>query len=489
MTTTSPTNLWAAALGQLEVSVNKANYDTWLRETVGLRFDGDTFVVGANNDFTTEWLEIRMRKVILQALTRVVGRSIEVRFEVVRADIDDERAALLAAGSGGRGDDADVVPAFLRKAASNLRAPELHPALTFENFVVGEENELAHASAEAVVAAPGRQNPLVIFGGPGLGKTHLLNAIGHAAYADGKHVVYVTAERFGTEFGSAAQHKSFEKFRQRYRGCDVLLVDDVQFFETRPGFQEEFFHTFNDLHAAGKQIVVSCDRPPSQLSGLSDALRSRLMMGMQADVRKPSFATRLAILRAKAAHQALRLPDVALQQIAERCCPTVRELEGYLNRVLAHVPLVGGSTSPEVVASALAVFAASEAPAGDALPSADEVIEAVCARLNTTRADIAGRSRSRDVSYARHLAMHVLRNDAKKSVAEIQRLFGNRDHSTVIGAVDRITAELSTRPETQADLTAVRAALATPSVPAGVPVEAPAVAPRALASRPEAAQG
>ncbi len=486
MTDTNPATIWAAALGQLQVSVNKPNYDTWLRDTVGLRFDDATFVVGAHNDFTTEWLDIRMRKVILQALARVAGPNINVAFEVIRADFDDDHAALLARDAVSvdtRADGgADAIPDFLRKNTGH-RAPDLHPALTFENFVVGEENELAHASAESVVAAPGRQNPLVIFGGPGLGKTHLLNAIGHAAYASGQHVVYVTAERFGSEFGSAAQHKSFDKFRRKFRACDILLIDDVQFLETRPGFQEEFFHTFNDLHAAGKQIVVTCDRPPSQLSGLSDALRSRLMMGMQADVRKPSFATRLAILQAKAAHHALRLPDAALHQIAERCCPTVRELEGYLNRVLAHVPLVGGPTggaiTPEIVASALAVFITPEqSPTASALPSADDVINAVCARMNTTRTDITGRSRSRDVSYARHLAMHILRNDAKKSVAEIQRLFGNRDHSTVIGAVDRITAELTTRPETKADLTTIRQTLTTPTPPISTPKPTIATEPK-----------
>ena len=329
--------------------------------------------------------------------------------------------------------------------------------------------------------SPGRTNPLVIFGGSGLGKTHLLNAIGHAAHANGLAVVYATAERFGTEFGSAAQHKSFDKFRRKYRECDVLLVDDIQFFETRPGFQEEFFHTFDALHAAGKQIAVTCDRLPSQLTGLSDALRSRLMWGIQADVRKPSFPTRVAILRAKAAHHAFRLPEAALEQIAQRCCPTVRELEGYLNRVLMHLPLIGGVATPEAIDRALHVFN-SEAASGvlsvDATPQPDAIIDAVCAHSGTSRAQLTGRSRNREVSYARHLAMYVLKHDAHKAVSEIQRLFGNRDHSTVIGAIDRIEAELTTRPETAADLAAVRAALAAPAVvapPSPAPVRPLAV--------------
>jgi len=479
MTDTSPATIWAAALGQLQVSVNKPNYDTWLRDTVGLRFDGDTFVVGAPNDFTTEWLDVRMRKVILQALANVVGHPVPVSFEVVREDAQPEDG--LFHDNSPASEDPDAIPEFLRQRSAP--APRLHPALTFDSFVVGEENELAFRAAKAAATEPGAHNPLVIFGASGLGKTHLLNAIGRAAHDRGATVVYVTAERFGTEFGAAAQRRSFDAFRRRYRSCDVLLVDDVQFFDGRPGFQEEFFHTFNDLHTAGKQVIVSCDRLPSQLTGLTDALRSRLLWGMQADLRKPSFPTRLAILRAKAAHHAQRLPDNILEQIAERCCPTVRELEGYLNRVLAHLPLVGGNPTPEVVERALAVFAQAPAPipAHDAIPAADDLIAAVCAHTGMTRADLVSRSRSRDVSYARHVAMYLLRHDAKKSVAEVQRLFGNRDHSTVIGAIDRVEKELATRPETTADLAAIRDRVAQPpGESAAAPPEEPARAPAAI---------
>jgi chromosomal replication initiator protein len=455
---------WAAALGQLQLSVNKPNFDTWLRDTVGLRFDDDVFVVGARNDFTREWLDIRMRKVIVQAVARVLGRPVDVSFEVAAPDAEDAIPRLLDESLHDRSLEAG--PTLVRHGVR--QRPHLHPALTFETFVVGEENGLAHAAAESVVANPGRTNPLVIFGGSGLGKTHLLNAIGHAAYREGLNVVYATAERFGTEFGGAVQHNSFEKFRRKFRECDVLLVDDIQFFESRAKFQEEFFHTFDSLHAAGKQVVVTCDRLPSQLAGMTDALRSRLMWGIQADVRKPSFPTRLAILRAKAAHHAFRLPEAALEQIAQRCCPTVRELEGYLNRVIMHLPLIGGVASPEAIDRALHVFnteVASGALQADVVIDADRVIDTVSERTGNARAQLVGRSRNREVSYARHLAMYILKHDAHKAVSEIQRLFGNRDHSTVIGAIDRIEAELGTRPETAADLAAVRQALAMPPAP------------------------
>jgi chromosomal replication initiator protein len=449
------TQVWAATLGQLQLSVNKANYDTWLRETIGLRCEDETFVVGTNNDFTREWLDIRMRKVIVQALARVVGHKINVTFEVAAPAAEDEGMAVASPVM-------NEAQAFVRRPTAPK--PNLHPALTFEAFVIGEENELAHAAAQSVVASPGRTNPLVIFGGSGLGKTHLLSAIGHASYAAGLSVAYATAERFGTEFGAAAQQKSFDRFRRRYRECDVLLVDDIQFFETRPGFQEEFYHTLDALHASGKQIVVTCDRVTSQLQGLSEALRSRLMWGVQADVRRPSFPTRLAILRAKAAHHAFRLPEDALERIAQRCCPTVRELEGYLNRVIMHLPLIGGVATPEAVDRALNVFNGDESgtPPVGSTPEPDAVIAAVCSHTSMMRQQLEGRSRNREVSYARHLAMYVLKHDAHKAISEIQRLFGNRDHSTVIGAIDRIEGELAMRPETAADLQSVRAALTRP---------------------------
>jgi chromosomal replication initiator protein len=457
MTTTNtqtPATTWSATLGQLQMIVTPANYDTWLRETIALRHLDGTFVVGAQNEFATEWLQTKLRPLILKTLARVLGHAVEIAFEVVRPH-DAPPLGLVAADddaeSGG-----DAVPAFLRRASAP--PPALNPALTFENFVVGDENRMAHDAARRVVDAPGITNPLTIVGAAGLGKTHLLSAIGHAAYARGLTVIYAPAERFGNDYVRALGGK-LEQFRQRYRTADVLLIDDIQFLEGKEKFQDEFFHTFNDLHAAGKQIVVCGDRMPAQMAGLSDALRSRLQWGLAADLRRPSFATRLAILRAKARQHAAQLPEAALEAIAERCCQSVRELEGCLNRVLAYIPLVGGHATPDAVEKALSPFAASDAAAAAAAPDPDAIVAAVGRRTGVTPADIRGRSRSRDVTYARHLAMYLLKEDARSTIAEIGRHLGRRDHSTVLAGIARITGELKTRPETRTDADAAREAL------------------------------
>jgi chromosomal replication initiator protein len=447
----TPATTWAATLGQLQMIVTPANYDTWLRETVGLRHYDGCFVVGAQNDFATEWLHTKLRPIILKTLVRVLGHAVEIAFEVIRPHDAPPPALVEAAGSS-----PDDVPDFLRRSAAP--PPALNPALTFDTFVVGDENRMAHDAARRAVDTPAVTNPLTIIGASGLGKTHLLSAIGHAAYARGRTVIYAPAERFGNDYVRALPGK-IEQFRQRYRTADVLLIDDVQFFEGKEKFQDEFFHTFNDLHAAGKQIVVCGDRMPAQMTGLTDALRSRLQWGLAADLRRPSFATRLAILRAKARQHAAQLPESALETIAERCCQSVRELEGCLNRVLAYIPLVGGHATPEAIEKALSPFAASDAAAAAVAPDADAVIAAVSRRTGVTPADIRGRSRSRDVTYARHLAMYLLREDARSTIAEIGRYLGHRDHSTVLAGIARITGELRTRPETRTDTEATREAL------------------------------
>jgi chromosomal replication initiator protein len=346
-----------------------------------------------------------------------------------------------------------------RSGGRSVAPPVLNPSLTFESFVVGDENRLAFEAARKTPLQPGVMNPLTIFGGSGLGKTHLLQAIGHASYELGLSVIYAPAERFGNDYVRALGNGGLDQFRRRYRSADVLLVDDVQFFEGKEKFQEEFFHTFNDLHAAGKQIVLSTDRAPSQFAGLIDALRTRLQWGLAADLQRPAFETRLAILRAKARHHALQLPHEALEIIAERCCATVRELEGCLNRVIAFVPLVGGAATREIIERALSPL--TPVTSGEAAPaSTDDIVAAVCRRTGVQPGDLRGRSRSRDVSYARHLAMYLLREEGRKSVAEVGRLFGNRDHSTVIAGIQRIALEQATRTETRADVAAVRESLA-----------------------------
>ena len=348
MTTTTatltPATTWAATLGQLQMIVTPANYDTWLRETIGLRHDDGCFVVGAQNDFATEWLHTSSAPHPQDPRPRPRPRR---RDRLRSRPPHDAPPPALNAGADAPA-SADDVPAFLRRSVA---PPALNPALTFDTFVAGDENRMALDAARRAVAAPGVTNPLTIYGPAGLGKTHLLSAIGHAAYAQGRNVIYAPAERFGNDYVRALGGK-LEQFRGRYRTADLLLIDDVQFLEGKEKFQDEFFHTFNDLHAAGKQIVVCGDRMPAQMTGLSDALRSRLQWGLAADLRRPSFATRLAILRAKARQHAAQPLRGRVESIAEHGCQSVRELEGYLNRVLAYIPLVGGHITPDAIAHA-----------------------------------------------------------------------------------------------------------------------------------------
>jgi chromosomal replication initiator protein len=441
----TPAATWETTLGQLQLLVTRANYDTWLRDTIGLRHEPGRFVVGAPNDFATEWLGMRLRPLIARALAAVVGEQIHVEFEVLRAQESDPPALLAEPPAAG--------PAPARRPP--VSAPSLNPTQTFETFVVGEENRLAWQAAQDALASPGSVNPLVIFGASGLGKTHLLNAIGAAAWAAGRSVVYASAERFGNDYVRALGG-GLEPFRVRYRQAEFVLIDDVQFLEGKEKFQEEFFHAFNELHAAGRQIIVTADRAPNALH-MSEGLRSRLQWGLSADLQWPGYETRLAILRAKAARHRPKLDDAALEAIAERCCPSVRELEGYLNRVVAYAPLVGGPVTREVIDRALTPLAPRSEPQP---PSAEAIIEAVCRRTGSQPADLRGKSRSRDVAYARHLAMYVLKEDGRRTIAEIGRLFGGRDHSTVLSGIERIRRELNTRSETGADLAAVRATLA-----------------------------
>ena len=440
---------WQTTLGQLELRVTRANYDTWLRETVGLRHDHDGFVVGAPNELAREWLSVRLNVLISETLAGVVGHRTEVVYEVLR--LHDDGAPLLR--------EPDVASTQGEHRRHSSVPPTLNPCLTFDEFVVGEENRVAYEAAWRVAHEPVTVNPLVIFGPSGLGKTHLLNAIGHAAYERGLSVILSPAERFGNDFVKA-RSGAFEAFRNRYRRADVLLIDDVQFFEGKDGFQKEFFHTFNDVFGHGKQIVVTADRAPGGLAGIMEGLRSRLQCGLTADVQRPAYGTRLAILRVKAKRHRVQLPDAALKEIAGRNCPSVRELEGYLNRVVAYAPLVGGQVTRELIEKALSPLSPVAVSAAAEPPCADAIIDAVCRRTGAQAVDLRGRSRARDVTYARHLAMYALKEEGRRSVAEIGRLFGGRDHSTVLQAVARIAAELTTRAETSADVAAVREALA-----------------------------
>ena len=442
MTTTSPQAVWETALGQLELQVTRSNYDTWLRGTVGLRFDDGIFVVGAASDFATEWLRTRLRPLIAKTLAGIVGLQVSVAFEVLRTTTP-----------------VSTTPASPQSDkpthAAGTSSP-FHPRFTFSSFLPGEENRLAWAAAQTVArGSKPSYNPLVLYGPPGIGKTHLLHAVGHLALSEGLQPVLASAERFVNDFVTSLRARSLEALRAHYRHCDLLLLDDLQFLEGKPQTQDEFFHTFNDLYNADKHIVVSCDRPPSQLCGLVERLRSRLHCGLLAALHMPGRETRLAILRAKAASSHIDLPPEVLDLIACRAAHSVRDLEGGLNRVIALAALTRQPPSRELAMRALEPFASQpHQPL-----TAQHVIAQVCRYFNVLPQDLAGPSRKRRTAYTRHVAMYLLRHESQQSLHQIGSLLGGRDHSSILQGCRRIEREAASLLQTQLDIDQLRSAL------------------------------
>jgi chromosomal replication initiator protein len=329
----------------------------------------------------------------------------------------------------------------------------------FDSFVVGSCNRLAHAAAMAVASAPGHAyNPLLICAPTGLGKTHLLHAIGHATFSSNLRVVCASAEQFTSQFVTAVRDHRTDDFRQRYRSADVLLLDDIQFLQGKEQTQMEFYHTFDELHCSGRQIVLTCDRCPQELLSLDQRLRSRLQWGLIADVKAPSLQTRMAVLYSKARAQGLSVDTDILEFLAGRLPDNVRELEGALTRVAAYARLTHQPLTLELTAAAL------EAVTPDVplpLPSPDSIIAAVCRHFSVSRPLLTGRGRSRELTYARHVAMYLLREDAHRPLTDIGRVLGGRDHTTVLHGYSKISKELASLDETRDHVERLRRTLHT----------------------------
>jgi chromosomal replication initiator protein len=438
--------LWEVALGHLQLQVTHANFETWLRDSVGLSFEDGTFAVSVPSDFVAEWLANRLNDLIAKTLSGIVGQTVCVAFRVEGAASEPAAPAI-----------AD--PLRSSELMPPLPKPRLNLLFTFETFVVADCNRLAHAAACAAARLDRtpEHNPLFLYGESGLGKTHLLHAIAQRLLLGGGRVLYVTAEQFLSEFVFAARQKRTDDFRAKYRSLDALLLDDVQFLAGKDRTQEEFFHTFNHLHANAKQLVLASDEPPHALVHFSPRLRSRFHSGLTADLSMFAHAARLAFLRQKAASLHVDAEDAALEFLASQPYGNVRELEGALNRIVAYARLTGQRADLSLVRSAIkcAPSAAAAAP-----PSADRVIDAVCSYFDVPRQSLRGPGRGKRVTTARHVAMYLLRHDGCQALAHIGRLFGDRDHSTVLHACRKIERETTAIPQTSADLTAIRSEIA-----------------------------
>ena len=417
---------WQAACGQLQMDMNKASYETWVRSAELISFEGDIFTIGVPNAYARDWLESRLTGNVSRMLTGGMGRPVSVKFVVSSAPTEVELEPALELETEA---EAAETPRPVNQPNLTLNA-----RYTFDNFVVGASNRLAHAASQAVAESPARAyNPLFVYGGVGLGKTHLLHAIGNAAHKRGLTVLYISSEEFTNDLINSIRTHNMAAFRERYRRIDVLMIDDIQFIAGKESTQEEFFHTFNALHTGDKQIVLSSDRPPKAMVTLEERLRSRFEWGLIVDIQPPDLETRIAILRSKAERAGRQVPPEILETIARLVQSNIRELEGALTRILAFADLSGLPLSNQLVQSALA----------DLLPQRSEVeprqvLDAVARSFGIPLERLLGRDRSREVVLPRQVAMYLLREESI-SLPQIGEALGGRDHTTVMYSIEKVS--------------------------------------------------
>jgi chromosomal replication initiator protein len=452
--------VWRAALGELQVSLSPANFETWLRDTSLVDVDDNRFKIAVPNGFAKDWLETRYRSLISQTLARVVGYSVQVEFVVRSAG--ETAGAVVSSGSGvTNGSGAPAGPQPVRVEATRVGAPEgastnINPRYSFSNFIVGSANRLAHAASLSVAERPGHAyNPLFLYGGVGLGKTHLMHAIGNAVMArfPRKRVVYATSEKFTNEFITSIQQGKIDEFRARYRRIDLLLIDDIQFIADKERTQEEFFHTFNAIHEDGKQIVLSSDRPPKAILTLEERLRSRFEWGLIADLTAPDLETRIAILRAKAEEQAVPVSSDVLEFIARKVVSNIRELEGALNRIVAYASM---GAVPITIELAQAVLSNVLYNPKKRQVTPERITRAVADYYGVQLDALKGQKRDKAIVVPRQIAMFLMREETDVSLLRIGAELGGRDHSTVLHACDKINREMGINDELRRELAAVR---------------------------------
>jgi chromosomal replication initiator protein len=437
-----PDLVWSAALGELQLQMTQATFDTWLRGARFLKYEDGSFVVGVKNGYAKDWLEHRLLPTIKRTLTRLAGCATDIHFVVWDGKPQQRR------------EDIPLLdpPDSTATATPTLPPANLNPRYAFDSFVVGLGNRLAHAASMAVAESPAdAYNPLFLYGGVGLGKTHLLHAIGHTCHAKGLRVLYASSEAFTNDLIESIRTRTTDGFREKYRTADVLLVDDVQFISGKESTQEEFFHTFNALHGTGKQIVLSSDRPPKAMVTLEERLCSRFEWGLIADIQPPDLETRIAILQSKAESCGTAVPDDILALIAARVQSNIRELEGALNRVVALSRLTGQPLTAEVAETAL----------GELMPrrsrlSEEQILDTVADHFGVERAAFEGRSRSRSIARPRQVAMYLLREETGASLPRIGAMLGGRDHTTVLYGCERIAGLIEEDTEMRREIMSLR---------------------------------
>jgi chromosomal replication initiator protein len=425
--TRTPQQIWETALGELQVQVSKPNFRTWFSKTTGLSCQDNQFVIGVPNTFAAEYLEKNQRALIEKALIGLTSPEVQVVFQVNGKPHHVSTDARTAMPS--------PAPTYTR----------LNPDYTFESFIEGGANRLARAAALSVAQNPGHSyNPLFIYSGPGLGKTHLLHAIGQEAAARHINTICTSAEQFTNEFVTALRERSTEEFRNKYRSLGMLLIDDIHFIGGKEQTEESFFHTFNELHNTNRQIVITSDCPPKSMPLLEERLRSRFEWGLIVDIQPPDYETRLAILQSKALRKGINISQDVLELVAREAHHSIRSLEGSLNRVAAYAKLLRVVPTVEIAARALEDVASKESKIADITPSS--IVEAVAASFQLPREALVGRRRDKDTTLARRLTMYIIRQETNCSLAQIGQELGNRDAAAVTIACKTIAGDIDNSP-------------------------------------------
>lgn len=428
-----------ATLEKIEEKISKPSFDTWLKNTKAETLEKDTLIISAPNEFARDWLENQYTDLISEILDEVTGTKLNTKFIIPDSSTELE-------------DDKPLPRPKPDISSTDSPKSMLNSKYTFDTFVIGAGNRFAHAASLAVAEAPAKAyNPLFIYGGVGLGKTHLMHAIGHYVREHNRNakVVYITSEKFTNEFINAIMENKSNSFRNKYRNIDVLLIDDIQFIAGKESTQEEFFHTFNALHEESKQIIISSDRPPKEIPTLEDRLRSRFEWGLITDITPPDLETRIAILNKKAKAEGLDIPNEVMLYIANQINTNIRELEGALIRVVAYSSLVNRDIDASLAADALKDIIPSSKPK---VITIQGIKELVAERYDLRLEDFAAKKRTKSIAYPRQIAMYLSRELTDFSLPKIGEEFGGRDHTTVIHAHEKISRMLEEDTELNRDI-------------------------------------
>ncbi|MDY0409937.1 chromosomal replication initiator protein DnaA [Virgibacillus soli] len=406
--------------------VSKPSFETWLNHTMAVALEGKTLTISAPNEFARDWLEEQYTDLIASIVEEVTGALLTIRFVIPEMN---------------KKEDTEQPQRKQSKVTKQSPQPKtmLNPKYVFDTFVIGSGNRFAHAASLAVAEAPAKAyNPLFIYGGVGLGKTHLMHAIGHYVQEHNQNarVVYLTSEKFTNEFINAIMENKTSEFRNKYRNVDILLVDDIQFIAGKESTQEEFFHTFNALHEANKQIIISSDRPPKEIPTLEDRLRSRFEWGLITDITPPDLETRIAILNKKAKAEGLDIPNEVMMYIANQIDTNIRELEGALIRVVAYSSLVNRDIDASLAADALKDIIPSSKPK---VITIEKIMQTVGEKYNVKIDEFIAKKRTKAIAFPRQIAMYLSRELTDASLPKIGEEFGGRDHTTVLHAYDKIS--------------------------------------------------